>query len=459
MSTTIYNIKPTTILLKDTYPELIKEWHPTKNKGIDPYKIASKSDKDIWWKCKLGHEWKTSLHKRFQSNPDVPSECPYCSGKLILTGFNDLATLYPDIAKEWNYKRNGNIVPEKISPYSHSKVWWTVHHKDPSTGKTFDFEWESVIRSRTQITDGCPFLSGKRVYAGYNDLATIYPDIAKEWNYEKNKGLMDKNGNDISTPDKISANSKQTVWWKLSYDVPDDYPIEHLHGKHFDFEWDASICDRVSKKLGCPYLSGKRVWPGFNDLATLYPNIAKEWDYERNAYIINKMGTDISSPEKVTSSSKQDVWWICPEGHNYHAVIGRRTKNGTNCPICANNKVLKGFNDFATTHPEMAMQWHPTKNGNLKPDMLTHGSGQTVWWQCENGHEWHTKLCSRTADNTGCPYCNSHINQTVNLRTGYKYDKITHIQDNYFAVEYKNHTMIMTYEQITKKNQLDKDKT
>lgn len=99
-------------------------------------------------------------------------------------------------------------------------------------------------------------------------LAEARPDLAKEWNYEKNGGLK---------PEDMSCGSNKKVWWKLPYDVPDDYPVEHLRGKHFEFEWIALIGDRNSKNLGCPFLSGQSVWNGFNDLASVRPDLAKQW--------------------------------------------------------------------------------------------------------------------------------------------------------------------------------------
>ena len=95
----------------------------------------------------------------------------------------------------------------------------------------------------------------------YEDsLAAKNPDLAAQWDREANKGLVDGNGNDVSTPDKVTASARHKVGWKMPYDDPET-------GKHFEFTWQARIRDR-NKGRDCPYLSGKAVWPGFNDLAT-----------------------------------------------------------------------------------------------------------------------------------------------------------------------------------------------
>ena len=104
-------------------------------------------------------------------------------------------------------------------------------------------------------------------------LAEARPDLAKEWNYEKNGDLK---------PEDVSCGSGKKVWWKLPYDVPDDYPVEPLRGKRFEFEWEAAIYSRYNGKNGCPYLSGKAVWPGFNDLATINPELVAQWHPTKN---------------------------------------------------------------------------------------------------------------------------------------------------------------------------------
>ena len=125
-------------------------------------------------------------------------------------------------------------------------------------------------------------------------LAEARPDLAKEWNYEKNGDLK---------PEDVSCGSGKKVWWKLPYDVPDDYPVEHLRGKHFEFEWEAAIYSRHNGKNGCPYLSGKAVWSGFNDLATINPELTAQWHPTKNGNL---------KPTQVTANAQKKVWWKLP---------------------------------------------------------------------------------------------------------------------------------------------------
>lgn len=73
------------------------------------------------------------------------SRCPYCNGKKVSVN-NCLEAIFPEVAKEWNYKRNIKH-PNEYTPYSNHKVWWVC-----SNGH----EWESVINNRTGRGRSCP---------------------------------------------------------------------------------------------------------------------------------------------------------------------------------------------------------------------------------------------------------------------------------------------------------------
>lgn len=54
--------------------------------------------------------------------------------------------------------------------------------------------------------------------------------------------------------------------------------------------------------------------------------------------------------------------------------------------------------------PELARQWHPTKNGALGPKDVTPGSNRRVWWLCEKGHWWLARVRDRTRG-MQCTFC------------------------------------------------------
>ena len=271
---------------------------------------------------------------------------------------NSLLYSNPEIAKEWNYEKNGNLRPEYFAAKSVKKVWWKC-----SKGH----EWQATMNSRNQ-GHGCPYCSGLFAIKGENDLQTVNPTVAKEWNYEKNNGL---------TPMEVLPNSEKKVWWKC----------KNGH------EWQAIIGNR-NKGQGCPYCSGKKVLKGFNDLQTVNPTVAKEWNYEKNNAL---------TPTDVTPGSNKKVWWKCDKGHEWQAYICHRNK-GSGCPYCSGKKVLKGFNDLQTVNPTLAAEWHYEKNNELTPADVTPNSHVKAWWKCSKGHEWQALIYNRQRGNS-CPEC------------------------------------------------------
>ncbi len=150
---------------------LLSEWNVEKNVSITPNELLLHSGKKVWWVCKKGHEWEDTVNHRSRGR-----SCPYCSGKRVLIGFNDITTTHPIVAAEWNYEKNNPLLPTQFTAGSTKKVWWCCkyHH-----------EWKSVIESRTRGT-GCPYCTNRKVLIGFNDLATTNPRVAKEWKFETN---------------------------------------------------------------------------------------------------------------------------------------------------------------------------------------------------------------------------------------------------------------------------------
>jgi len=299
--------------------------------------------------------------------------------------------------EQWHPTKNGNLKLEQVSPGSRRKVWWHYHYTDPRSGKEFDFEWQDTIVHRTKRGDGCPFLSGHKVWKGFNDLQTTHPELAAEWHQEKNGDFF---------PDSVTSNSNIMVWWHRIY-------FDNETGKQFDFEWKASIKNRVRSGSGCPYLTGYAVWTGFNDISSRYPDVAKEWHPTKNGD---------TRPDGVLYRSLKQYWWLTiyddPNTNKHYefewkASAASRTIRGMKCPFLSGKSVWRGFNDLNTTYPLIAAEWHPTKNGTLTPEMVSYGCGRSVWWQITYADpltgktfilEWKAKICNRTIGHSGCPF-------------------------------------------------------
>jgi Zn ribbon nucleic-acid-binding protein len=209
-------------MLADFRPDLLSEWHPTKNTGIDPHKVAHASSKKVWWKCKTNpeHEWESSIRNRAV----LGSGCPQCNnhGKQPAKG-KSLADTHPEITSEWHPNKNGNLHPTDVSYGSAKRVWWQC--KADST-----HEWDATVTSRTAKNSKhkCPYCSGHFV-TEKNSLKTNFPEIAAEWHGEKNGDL---------TPEKVSKASAKKVWWQC--------PNNPTHA------YQSQIKNRTLLSTGCP---------------------------------------------------------------------------------------------------------------------------------------------------------------------------------------------------------------
>ncbi len=270
---------------------------------------------------------------------NLGSGCPVCSGHKVSVGFNDLATTNPELASQadgWD--------PTTLSAGSNKKVGWKCK---------FNHRWKSRVAKRSK-GQGCPICDNNEVLVGFNDLATTNPELALQA--------------DDWDPKTIVEGSGKKVKWKCG----------------FGHSWIARPAERIAGQ-GCPVCSNKTVLVGFNDLATTNPELASQAD-----------GWD---PTTLTIGSDKKVGWKCALGHRWESEVKNKGQNIKGCPYCVGQKVLVGFNDLATTNPELASQadgWDPTT--------LTAGSSKKVGWKCSLGHQWKSNVQNRTKGQ-GCPSC------------------------------------------------------
>ena len=196
----------------------------------------------------------------------------------------------------------------------------------------------------------------------YN-LKTLYPEIIKEWDYEKNEIL----------PENVAPKSGKKVWWICS-------------NKH---RWKAEIKDR--HKYGCPYCAGQKATEE-NNLEKSNPPFLNEWNYYKNQFV----------PKNYLPKSNKKVWWICKKGHEWKSAIYMRYKRS--CPFCSGRRATEENN--ITNFPEIIKDWDYNKN-NIDPKEITPKSHKKVWWKCEKGHSWIATVGSRHIAN--CPHCSKRI--------------------------------------------------
>lgn len=274
---------------------------------------------------------------------------------------NPLSVTHPELCEEWSDKNTIN--PDQVTEGSHDRVWWK--------GRC-GHEWQTVVWHRTLSGTGCPYCCSNKMLRGFNDLATLKPDVAKSWS-EKNLPL---------TPDQVMPYSKRKVWWKC----------EKGH------EWKGSVNDR-SKGKGCPYCAKVFLLKGFNDLATRYPNLAKEWS-DRNEVKL----------DELLSARNKTGWWKCSTcGQEYQRSLYVRATKNFACPYCDGRELIEGFNDLKTTHPKLAEEWNYEKNNGCEPNMITFASRRFAWWKCKYGHTFGYKVKERTIDKKNCSFCKAEF--------------------------------------------------
>lgn len=346
-------------LLSETNPELREEWHPSKNDELIFDEVCQTTSRKAWWHCKNDppHEWQATIRSRAISK----NGCPFCSGRFVSLD-KSIVSLFPEIAAEWHPTKNENLKPEQVAPHTMKRVWWQCK---------LGHEWHSKINYRTTTSSKCPecALIAK-------SLAITHPDISTDWHQEKNLPL---------TPYKVSHGMSKLVWWKC------------LNGH----EWQSQIASRVSSLIGCPFCAKHSVNNTRLNIALSEsnPELATQWHPTMNLPL---------TPEKVSPGASKKTWWICPHNnkHIWQSTVRNRVK-GKGCPHCLTGPSL------AEKFPELAKEWHPSKNGSMKATDITYGSARRVWWQCSVNpeHEFESTVTNRTSrgKKKGCPICSGVI--------------------------------------------------
>lgn len=507
--------------LQACYPDIASEWHPSMNVPLTSAEVHNGSSLNAYWVCSEGHIYQKTVSKRTKRGQG----CPQCRMEK-----NAFAFVHPELLVFWDFEKNQDINPEKISYGSEKKVWW----KCPK-----GHSYRQALHAKSAGA-GC-LICTKQIVSKETSLATERPDIAAEWHPTKNKGLVDGRGIDISTPDKVTTGSKQKVWWlcpvgheypaviyarkrtgcpicdsekrtsfpeqaiqyylnqlfvaesrsklggfeadiycpiikvaieydgeyfhsgnasdsreerknqffidagillfriketkqkiefscsgtEYGYEIKTTYTqdyyfvedvigeiIKHINERfHKDYSLDVDIArDKVA--IINLYAQQKNE----NSFLMQKPLGAQKWDYEKNGDIDLRL---------LPRTSKKKYWWKCPTcGNEWYGTLDSLV-NSLTCNKCT--RQVKAEIDMSpeiymdssavfreletslqTENPELAAQWHPTKNGYFKPIHVSPRSGKRVWWLCpECGNEWPQYIKTRNNGKGArkCPIC------------------------------------------------------
>ena len=348
--------------LEFLYPEIAKEWHPTKNGKLTPRDITPNSTKRIWWLCSNGHSYDAKSNVRVS----MKTNCPYCSGRRVGED-NNLEYLYPEIAKEWHPLKNGNRKPINYTSKSDTKVWWLCPNQH---------SYEAVIKNRTLNGSQCPHCSNQtsepelRILA---ELKVIFDEV-------KNREKIDGVEVDIYIPEVNLAIEYDGKYWHKDKEKKDTEKNEFLSSRVTLIR----VRERPLKKISDSDITvGNKLQKKDlnNILNVLFRSVKKKHHQKIDEYI---------SSDKFVNDNLFKV---------YRSYF----------PSPFPEKSLP------STHPDISKEWDYEKNYPLRPENFSYGSGHKLWWLCPKGHSYLQKPNVRTSHGTGCPYCSGRRSLTPDL--------------------------------------------
>lgn len=420
--------------LQTLRPDIAKDWNKEKN-NLMPSDVMSKSNKKAWWVCSKGHEWESTISNRTALNRG----CPYCTNQKI-NNENSLVTINPTLSLEWHPIKNGDLIPSQVSGGSDKKIWWICKNNNKHI-------WKATIHSRNKKNTGCPhcysrtsllelriytelkhfFKSSKHRYIIFNQECDVFIENLKlgieydgiYYHSITNKEKKDLIKNNILTQNNINLLrvrdygmqkiSKNDIIIDKKYEIV-DVVISILGYITSNYNLSNAIFKKIEQYKKNRQLINEKLFIQLQDLLVgnadpgksfgdLYSHLLLEWNYDKNGTL---------NPQKLSPYSNKYVWWKCYKNHIWLDSIAHRAdkKVNRNCPYCSNHRICKD-NCLQTKYPELAKEWHPIKNRELKPTDIMGGSGKKVWWLCANNHCWQDSPNHRTnkRNKRNCSIC------------------------------------------------------
>ena len=411
----------------DNYPERAKDWDYEKNGELLPTQVTAGSNIEVYWKCHVcGYQWKGMV----VTHAKAIYSCIKCANKerpLKRFGNKPLIETHPHLAEEWDYQRNGELTPYNVTSHLHKRVNWICHK---------GHHWSAFVGVRARLNIGCPHCKKERgtsfpeqaiyfylrkvtnaqnryifngqeidIYLGDKEWNTaieydgvFYHSTLKSQKREKKKNqiLADngirliriKEGDYNKVSNGIIYVKYQDNYFYLKWAIIEILKLcdkeEYIEQLDIDIERDRN-------KIYALYIQSEKE----NSIVARAPEVAKQWDYEKNGDI---------KPEYILCTSTKKFYWKCEKGHSWKAQVNTRLK-GHGCPYCAGIILSPGENDLLSQNPELVKEWDYEKNGDLTPDKITVNNNKKVWWVCNTcGHHWPASVAHRNKGE-GCRKC------------------------------------------------------
>ena len=464
-----------------SYPQLVKEFDFEKNVKLKPEDLSHGCHVRIWWKCVKGHSWDATVANRTYHK----SRCPDCSKKRLSKSHNlriYLKQNNPELLKFWNKKKNKKKC-EDVFPSTTDKYWWYCQHCNTESFLSSPKDvFRKQIEKRNKYCKKCSSTNGRslRVEKFVQKMVQIngnildqMPEITKEWDYDKNK----------KGPESYTSNSHQKVWFKCLYGHP-SYP--------------ATIYNKFNKKTKCPkctihsseieirlFLELKKVFKNVlwqekmsgTEIDILIKDLKLAIEVDGFPWHEKRFKQDLKKTNKLERLGL-DVVRIRDKliSKNFGKFISVDTSNFTVIEfrkICIylnkikKNKIFKSLSlikqfscekEFRKIYselpkptfekslkfkfPKISEEFDLKKNYPFRPEYFTPHSNRKVFWICDRGHSYETRIGGRTRRSrenidkrngkkiikkgSNCPYCSGRLpckenNATTHCPTIKKY--------------------------------------
>ncbi|MDO5440380.1 MAG: zinc-ribbon domain-containing protein [Erysipelotrichaceae bacterium] len=428
---------------------LLEQWDVENNAPLLPKDIPFGSTKKYNWiyvhkDKKTGSEfifkWQESPNRRTTNAKRSNCRCPFLlGGNRLYKGYNDLQTINPTLAKMWHPTKNGDLKPCDVMSGSEKKVWWISKYDDAKTKKRFVFEWQDSVKTMNRDMSN-PYLANHKVCKGFNDLKTWCKqsnrkEILLDWDYEKN----------ACKPSDVVYGSTKRIYWKCN---------------ECGNEWNTKLVDRTANNTGCPkcakwsrtsfpeqaiyyYLKQsvfvingyKPKWLDTGEIDIFIPSLNTGIEYDGAKYHQNT-SKDSNKAKKCYQNGIKLIRIRenkCPDFNSRFCHIlktsGHKLKDTEEVIIrlfdylnISKPKInlekdkatiiaiykKHSRNALSDKYPYLVKEWHPILNGDLKPNMFSSASSESMWWKCSVcGHEWKAIISNRTKKNSKCPKCSN----------------------------------------------------
>ncbi|WP_413641601.1 zinc-ribbon domain-containing protein [Mycobacterium sp. RTGN5] len=418
------------------HPNVVADWHPTLNGRLDPHTVKPRSQKKAWWVCAdCGFVWRATPANRTAGK----TGCAPCSYRQRIAerdrpeSGRSLADLFPALVPEWHPTQNDRS-PQELRQGSDLRAWWIC-----ARGHV----WQAHVYARTGTDKtGCP--DCRDLPADGDSLGDLRPDLVQQWHATLNEGRQ---------PHEFSLGSAFLAWWQC--------PIGHV--------WRARIVNRAKpdgsgctqcrtwgtsqqqirlahelEAAGCPVVHNHDRIPVPSrspvnaDIVVLDYQIVIEFDGSQFHLGVDAAARDIRQTQALEAAGWRVIRvrpapleQLRPE--DVMIADGRDTKCAANAVLqriqqlgyapahaeryCADPQLwavaeadkeiqARFARSLSTLFPQIAAEWHPSLNGDRRPEFTNPGSRDRAWWHCSScGHDWKTAPKKRTGDGSGCPNC------------------------------------------------------